>query len=210
MDIAVVGAGGHSKVICDMIASKGYQVRALLDDRFAEVAEQNGVWCGPVSAADGLIERFNGIKFIIAIGNNAIRKKLVARLNLPNESYVTLAHETAVISPSASIGPGTVVMAHAVVQADASIGHHAIINTAAIVEHDNRTGDYVHIAPRATLTGDVRIGEGAMLGAGATVIPGMSVGEWAVVGAGATVISPIPAYCTAVGTPAKVIAKAPA
>ena len=44
-----------------------------------------------------------------------------------------------------------------------------------------------------------------MLGTGAKVIQGIHIGENTMIGAGAVVISNIPANCTAVGVPAKVI-----
>jgi acetyltransferase EpsM len=206
VDIAVIGAGGHGKVVRDIICSKKeYSLRAILDDKYAELKVEEDIFLGPISALQNIVAKYEGLKIVIAIGSNEVRKKLVSRLGLTSDYYISLVHETAVISPSAIIRHGTVIMANAVIQADVSIGIHAIINTAAIVEHDNCIGDYVHLAPRATLCGNVNAEEGTFIGAGATVIPGLCIGEWSVIGAGAAVISTIPSYSTAVGNPAKVI-----
>ncbi|MEX2461027.1 MAG: acetyltransferase [Paenibacillaceae bacterium] len=205
MELAVIGEGGHSKVIMELIRSKeNYKVKAILDDKYTELTLSDDVYLGPISAAQQLLRQMNSLKFIVAIGNNKIRKSIVIKLGLPNHHYISLIHETAVISSSASIGQGTMIMAHTIINADAYIGNHTIINTGAIIEHDNSIGDYVHVAPRATLTGTVSVKEGTMIGAGATIIPGKSIGEWTMIGAGATVISDIPANSTAVGTPAKI------
>lgn len=182
-------------------------IKAILDDKYTELNVDNGVYKGPISAAPSLLSQHGNMKFVIAIGNNEIRKDVVAKLAVPIEGYLTLIHKTAVVSPSACIGQGTVVMANTVINADAAIGSHVIVNTGAIVEHDSMIADYVHLAPHATITGSVRVKEGTMIGAGATVIPGICIGEWTVVGAGATVIHDIPSYCTVVGTPAKTIMK---
>ena len=96
-------------------------------------------------------------------------------------------------------------MAGSVIQTDARIGSHAIINTSASIDHDCVVGSYAHIAPGAVLTGIITVENGSFIGAGTVVIPGKRIGEWATVGAGATVVRDIPKYCTAVGTPAKVI-----
>lgn len=207
MDVAVIGAGGHSKVIQDMIhfVSNSCEVRAILDDKYDELSLVQGVYHGPIASANYLLSAIDGLKFVIAIGNNRIRKQMTEKLGLPDDSYVSLIHPAAVVSPGARVGGGSVVMPNAVINADTVIGRHAIINTGAIVEHDNAIGDYVHVAPHATLTGSVRAEEGCMIGAGATVIPGMAIGEWAIVGAGATVIRNVPPNSTAVGTPAIVI-----
>lgn len=206
VEVALIGDGGHSKVIRDLVQElPGCKVVALLDDKYERMALTGGVYRGPLKAVPQLIERYPDMKFAAAVGSNGVRKSIVARLGLPSERYLTLIHPTAVVSRSACIGPGTVVMAHAAVQADAKVGCHVIINTGAVVEHDTQLGDYVHAAPRATLTGSVQAGEGAMLGAAAVVIPGVSIGEWAVIGAGAAVIHPVPAYSTAVGVPARIV-----
>ncbi|NQX66782.1 acetyltransferase [Paenibacillus alba] len=208
MDLALIGEGGHSKVIKDLIGSKqGYTVRAILDDKYEQLQLVGDVYRGPISSAHDLADQISSLKFVIGIGSNQIRKTIADRLGLTSESYVTLIHDSAIVSGSASIGVGSVIMAYTIVNADVIIGDHAIINSGAIVEHDSYVGDYVHIAPKALLTGAVVAHEGAMIGAGATIIPGKRMGEWATVGAGATVIHDIPAYRTAVGTPARMIAK---
>ena len=132
---------------------------------------EEDTFIGPILSAEIIIDIFKEVKFIIAIGNNKIRKLIAKKLNLTNENYVTLIHPTASVSPSAKIGYGSVIMAHSVINADAQIGKHTIINTGSIIEHDNQIGDFVHISPNATLTGTVKIEEGVHIGAGATIIP---------------------------------------
>ncbi|MCI2255206.1 acetyltransferase [Domibacillus sp. PGB-M46] len=206
MDIIVLGNGGHSKVIQDTISTlKDYTLRAVLDDKYSEEAEEGGILYGPFSSLTSLLNEQT--KVVMAIGNNSVRKNLADSMPLRLNQYASIVHPTAVVSPSAAIGAGTVVMANAVINAGASMGRHCIINTGAIIEHENKLGDYVHISPGAVLTGNVLVEEGAHVGASAAVIPGMDIGSWSVVGAGSTVITPIPSYCTAVGTPARVIEK---
>ncbi|TVY05651.1 acetyltransferase [Paenibacillus cremeus] len=207
MELVIIGAGGHSKVIQDMIhcVSDLCEIRAILDDKYDVLSSVHGIYEGPIASANYLHSVNSNLKFVIAIGNNRIRRLLAKKLGLPDDAYISLIHPTAVVSPSARIGSGTVVMPNAVINADAIIGRHAIINTGAIVEHDNAIGDYVHVAPHATLTGSVTAEEGSMIGAGATVIPGRTIGEWAIIGAGASVINNISPQSTAVGTPAVII-----
>ncbi|SFI29279.1 MULTISPECIES: acetyltransferase [unclassified Bacillus (in: firmicutes)] len=206
MKIVMIGQGGHSKVIQDIILSnKEYEIVGYLDDRYEDITRVDNIYFGPISTAYEMINDVNQIKFVIAIGNNKVRKKIAEKLSLSDNFYATLIHKTAVISPNAKIGNGTVVMPHAVINADTRIGNHSIINTGSIVEHDNILGDFVHISPHATLTGSIIIEEGTHIGAAATLIPSVKIGEWSVIGAGAVVINDIPPNCTAVGIPAKVI-----
>lgn len=205
MELGVIGEGGHSKVIMDIVRCQNDEVKAILDDKYEElVCYDDGIYRGPVASAPQLLEENEHLKFIVAIGNNSVRKTIVTSLDFTNESFVSLIHPSAIISPSAKIGRGTVVMAQCTINADAVIGNHTIINTGAIVEHDSQVSDYAHVAPHATLTGAVTVREGTMIGAGAAVIPGKRIGEWSVIGAGSTVVSNIPSFSTAVGSPARV------
>lgn len=204
MRIIILGDGGHSRVIQEIIYStSGNEVVAILDDKYDQGFQQKGIIHAPISFLTKLLRK--DTKVVVAIGGNNIRKKIVDGLNLLPENYLSIIHPTAIVSRSAKVGYGTVVMPNAVINADAEVGMHCIVNTGAIVEHDNKVSNYTHLSPNATLTGNVSTGEGVHVGAAATIIPGMHLGSWAVIGAGSTVIEHIPAYSKAVGCPTRII-----
>ncbi|MGM7721164.1 acetyltransferase [Metabacillus sp. Hm71] len=206
MNIVIIGHGGHSKIIIDMLNFNNcHKIIAFLDYKYKDIVSNDDIFYGPISAYQFLISQYEDIKFIVAIGNNQIRKHIVESLNLKAFDYITIIHPSAIVSPSVKIGKGTVIMANAVVNADSEIGNHVIINTGSIIEHDNKVYDFSHVSPNATLTGNVNIGKGVHIGAGATLIPNVHVGSWSVIGAGAVVINEIPENSTAVGVPAKLI-----
>ncbi|WP_226655124.1 acetyltransferase [Pseudalkalibacillus hwajinpoensis] len=205
MDVIVIGNGGHSKVIQDMIRSLNFKIIAVLDGKFIEHTIESGVNYAPIELINEYLNP--DVRVVIAIGDNASRKKVSDQLSLHPEQYLTVTHPSSVVSSTACIGAGTVVMPNAVINANAIIGDQCIINTGAIIEHENKVNNYSHVSPNATLTGNVSTGEGVHIGASVTVIPGISIGNWSVVGAGATVIEDIPAFSTAVGCPAKIIRK---
>ncbi len=208
MQIAIIGTGGHSKVIQDIILLYGdYQIVGFLDDKYREDSLKGNIFLGPVISAWKMIDLFKDIKFIIAIGNNKVRKQIFDKLGLSISYFVTVIHKSAIVSPSAHIGCGTVIMANSVINADTHIGNHVIINTSSVIEHDNNIGNFVHVSPNATLTGAVQIEDGAHIGAASSIIPNMKIGAWSVIGAGATVINDIPPYSMAAGVPAKLMKK---
>jgi acetyltransferase EpsM len=205
MKIAIIGQGGHSKVVRDIIRAMGEaEIVGCLDDKFNTEFYHEQVFYGPVVSARRIAEDYPEVRFFVAIGNNRVRKQIVERIGISSDCYATLIHPTAQISTESLLGPGSVVMPCAVINTDVHIGAHAIINTCAVVEHDSMVENFAHVSPNATLTGNVTVREGAQVGASATIIPGMEIGEWAMVGAGATVIHPIPPNSTAVGVPAVV------
>jgi len=193
--INLFGASGHAKVIMDIIKAQGNKVGCLYDDN-PHCTEIHGI---PVYKSEGM--DING-PMIISIGANNARKLIAEHYPLP---YATAIHPKAIVSQSAEIGDGTVVMQGAVIQSDVHIGRHCIINTAASVDHECNIVDFVHISPPATLCGNVCIGEGSWIGAGATVIPGIKIGKWCTIGAGSVVLNDIPDGTTAVGNPAKIL-----
>lgn len=187
------GASGHGKVIKDILESQKIEVNAFVDDnpKLSQYCDK------PVyHQSDGLSP------MIISIGENQTRKKIVEKLSCP---FGKAIHPSAIVSPSAVIGEGTVVMPGAIINADAVIGKHCIINTGASVDHECVIGDYCHIAPHVTLCGQVHVGEGTLIGVGASVIPCVKIGEWCTIGAGAAVVEDVPDNSTAVGVPAKVV-----
>jgi sugar O-acyltransferase (sialic acid O-acetyltransferase NeuD family) len=195
------GAGGHSKVITDILNSLGIEVIGMFDDnppdaKFKEMEVRDGIRL----LGEGFPEL--DAPLIISVGSNARRAELAG---LIDATYGTAIHGTAIISAKAKIGVGTVVLQGAIIQAGAEIGAHVLVNTAASIDHDNVIGDYAHVSPHATLCGHVSVGEGTHIGAGAVVIPSIRIGRWCTVGAGAVVIRDVPDFATVVGNPAKVI-----
>lgn len=188
--VVIFGAGGHAKVIADIVTACGDKIEAFLIDN----ASNTGV---VGSVAD--YEKFLDCEFVIGIGNASIRE----RLSMLPVKWYTAIHPTAVISSSAVIGEGTVIMPNAVVNAGALIGKHCIINTGSVVEHDNSIEDFVHISVGAKLGGSVHIGKSTWVGIGATVSNSINVCADCMIGAGAVVVKNIDKKGTYVGVPAK-------
>lgn len=191
------GASGHAKVVLDILFSNDLKVVSILDDnpKFIELSNT------PVIQTKQF--KFSPEQeFIISIGDNSIRKKIVESNKW---KYYTAVHSDATVSDFASIDLGTVVMPQAVINSEAKIGKHCIVNSRSVVEHDCVLADYVHVSPNASLAGNVTIGEGTQIGIGASVIQGITIGKWATIGAGAVIIKDVPDYAVVVGNPGKII-----
>lgn len=142
---------------------------------------------------------------IVATGDNRLRQIRLQILEEYGVSIATIIHPSAIISPSASVGNGSTILANAVIHTFAQIGKGCIINTGAIVEHDCVVKDFVNISPNTAMAGHCRVESRAFLGIGSTLSPSVTIGEDAVIGAGAVVITDIPEHATAVGVPARII-----
>lgn len=195
----IYGASGHAKVIIDIVHLNNEEKIDLIIDDNPQILEIMGYRVEHQPDKSIFRERPS----LIGIGNNKIRKKIAGEIEGKIQQFIS--HNAAVVSPSAQIGKGTVIMANAAINAEAIIGEHCIVNTGAVVEHEVILEDFVHISPNATIAGNVKIGEGTHIGIGAAVIPGINIGKWTVIGAGAVIIDDIPDYAVVVGNPGKII-----
>jgi sugar O-acyltransferase (sialic acid O-acetyltransferase NeuD family) len=197
--IWLIGAGGHAKVVIATLESAGLAIAGVFDGNPAKVGTSilgRRVNQMPERTWWAASQRLA----LLAIGANEQRAALAPLL--PTR-WSTAVHPTAIVHPTVTIGPGTLVCAGVIIQPDVRIGAHAIVNTGAIVEHDCQVGDYCHLAPRSCCAGAVTIGNGVFLGAGAVVIPEQKIGDGSIVGAGAVVIRPIPPHTVVAGVPAR-------
>ena len=200
--ILLYGAGGHGKVVADMIETGGkYTIAGFVDDH------RNGNFYGyPIlGTGDDLSSILaKGVKTaIVSIGDAAARMDAERRLRIAGFLIATIIHPSAQIARTAILGEGTVVMPHAVVGPDTHVAAGCIINTAATVDHDCNLEEGAHIAPGAHLAGGVTVGRESHIGIGCSVKEGISIGKRVMVGAGSVVVESLPSDCIAYGVPAK-------
>ena len=197
--LIIIGAGGHGRVVADIARLNGYNDIRFLDD--SDISVSGGYHV--VGKVDEYVKYTDNSDFIVAIGNNKVRRNILETVQKNGANIVTLIHPAAVIAENVNIGKGSVVMSGAVVNCGTVIGVGVIINTCSSVDHDCIVEDYVHISVGSHLAGTVKIGECTMIGAGATVINNISICENCVIGAGAVVVKNIKEKGTYVGVPAK-------
>ena len=197
-DLIIIGGSGHAEVLADIALKNGYTIAGFLDDNEKTTEVLGFKVLGKVSDC---LKYKNDCKFVIGIGNNAIRQRIAEEYSELN--FVTLIHPTASIGLNATIAEGTVVMPMAVINACATIGKQTIINSGAVIEHDCLVGDYCLIAPHATLCGVVKISNNVHIGAGSVVNQTLSVCDNVIVGSGSVITKNITEPGTYVGIPAK-------
>lgn len=195
-DIVIIGGGGHAKVVLDSLLSEQQKIAGIFDE-----TKSGSLFETPFINAIAF-EQLKDVNIIIAIGDNAARKRVSATIK---HTFAKTIHTSSIVARKVVIDEGAMILHGTILQPFVSIGKHVIANTGCRIDHDCIIGDYVHVAPGAVLCGNVHIGEGALIGAGSVIIPGVHIGKWAIIGAGSVVTKNIPDYAVAVGNPAKVI-----
>jgi UDP-perosamine 4-acetyltransferase len=206
--VLIAGAGGHAKVVVDVLRMTGWYPAGFLDRQGASSPSFDL----PVLGSDDDAARLyaGGLRYAFAaIGQNGLRGLSFERLRAVGYELPTIIHPAAVVSSEAHLGMGVLVMPCAIINAGAIVGSYAIINSGAIVEHDCRVGRASHIAPRAVLGGSCIIGDEVLFGIGAVARPQTRIGSHATVGAGSTVVSDVGSGETVVGNPARKTTRRP-
>ena len=200
--VVIIGAGGHAKVIADIIEKSGDEIVGFLDDnkKIGTTIINDYKVIGDLNNRFAMAVTKENLEFIIAIGDNKKREEIS---HSPNLKFYTAIHPSAQIGLDVEIQEGTVIMANACINSSAKIGKHCIINTGAIIEHDNIIEDFVHISPNVALGGTVKIGKSTHVGIGSTIKNNITICENCKIGAGAVVVKDIEKEGTYIGVPAK-------
>ena len=210
MNIVVLGAGGHGIVVVELVLTQTdrFSLIGVLDSS-KPVGTSVGASrvCGTESDLPSLITDKHVQGIVVAIGDNAVRQRVVERLraNHPSLAFPSVISTQAVVARGAVIRDACVVCHGAVIGAEAVLAEGCLVNTRASLDHNGRMEPFASLAPGVVTGGNVVIGSGAALCIGVVMVHGVSVGDGTVVGAGATVIRSLPAGVVAYGTPARVV-----
>ena len=206
-DIVIVGAGGFGREIAWLIedinkVTPQWNIVGFVDDNEAVIGTKMNDY-----EVVGNIEWLNKqeLYVVIAIGDPIVKKTITTRLSHSKNHYPILIHPSVISSSLVQIGKGTMICAGSIITVNIDIGKHVIINLDCTIGHDAIIGDYTTVLPSVNISGFVKTGKCVNIGTGSAVIQGVSIGEHTIIGAGAVVVKDLPANCTAVGAPARVI-----
>jgi UDP-N-acetylbacillosamine N-acetyltransferase len=195
--ISLIGAGGHSRVVIELLRYHYYAVTGIYDDSYFEGIEETIMGVGIV----GKLADASG-PMVLAMGNNAERKNFYEQ-HLDRVIQKNILHPKAYFETTTRMGFSNIVMANAYANSMATFGNNNIINTGSIVEHECKIGSHNHISIGAVVGGRVTIGDTCFIGARAVVKDQVSICDDVIVGAGGVVIKDITEPGTYVGNPVR-------
>jgi UDP-perosamine 4-acetyltransferase len=210
-DIIILGTGGHSKVVIDIIeAGDLYNIIGITDASIDETTLYRGY---PILGNDDVLLDYlkKGVTNVaIGVGgfrNNNNRKRIFNKVKLMGYNIPVLIHPSAVISNSVVLKEGSVIFSGVNINTDVTIGENNIIATGANIDHDTILRDHVLISAGVTIGGNVEIANEVLCALGSNIISGVKINEKIVVGAGAVVVNNLLENGTYIGCPAKLMKK---
>lgn len=206
--VIILGAGGHGRVVLDILLAAGQtEIVGFLDNN----ADIHGRRVdgfpvhGGIDDLGRLVAELNIEGAIIAIGDNGTRRGLARRLQQAGVPLISAIHPSATLALNASVGRNVVIAAGVVVCANCQIGDSVILNTGCIVDHQTMIGEGSHICPGVRIAGRVKVEPGVFVGIGATIVPSVTLGCETIIGAGSVVLDDVAPMSTVVGVPARPI-----
>ncbi len=194
--IVLYGAGGHARVVIDMIREgrRDLHIVAIVDDGDDRPQEVMGI--PVVGDADRLSEfRNRGVDMaalgIGAVTHNALRAQLFERLKDQGFRLPNLIHPRASVEPSVRMGRGNQIFAGATISSNVRLGDNVIVNSNAVISHDCHIEDHVHLTPGSLLAGGVDVGPRSVVGMGSTIYLGVEIGADVVITNGNHVLNDV-------------------
>ena len=210
-NVIIFGASGHGSVVLDCLEKEGkYNLIGFVDSYKKKGSRINGYEVlGSEFDLPYLINRFNIVGGIVAIGDNWIRKLIVDRILkiVPNFNFVNTVHPKSILGKDVLLGCGNVFMPGAIVNANCTIHDFCIINTNSSLGHDGLMESYSSLAPSVCCGGNLYLGQFSAVSLGVNIINGIEIGRHSVIGAGSLVVESFGDNIVAYGSPAKIIRK---
>lgn len=209
--LVVIGSVGNCIDIVDAVRAMNaaapkpaFELLGYLDDAAERIGQQySGLKVlGPLSLA----QTMSGVQFVCGIGSPRSfrdRESILARVGGGRDRFATIVHPAAVISPSATIGHGSVILGNTTICADVRIGDHVMMLPNCAMGHDSIVEDYAIMAAGITVSGNVTIGRGCYVGAGSCLREMIRIGDGALIGIGSVVIRDVSAGAVVAGSPAR-------
>jgi sugar O-acyltransferase (sialic acid O-acetyltransferase NeuD family) len=193
--LLLIGGGGHCRSCVDVIREEGKWPIAGIVESDDVVKPQPCLGVNVIGFDRDLPELLKRTPYcLITVGqvkSADLRASIFQRLITLGAKFPTIISPHSYVSPSATLGQGTIIMHQALVNAQAQIGQNVIINSQALVEHDAVIGDHCHLSTGAKVNGGVQIGSGCLIGSGSIVKQGVTIADNVIIGAGSLVLSDI-------------------
>ena len=208
--IIIIGGGGHAGIAYDCIISQNkYEPIGYVDISKGTLHKHGIKYQGGIDKIGELIKASKDLYFIIGIGDNYLRYKIVKDLKdrRINCKWATVIHPSASVSSKIHIGEGSLILSGSIISFNSIIKKHVCINTGASIDHDNKFDDYSSAGPGVVTGGNVSVKKLTYLAINSSIKHNILIGSNVVVGASSFVNSNCKSNRVYYGIPAKEIRK---
>ena len=181
-NVIVIGAGGHAAELNEYIKYHNknsdletIRIVGFLDDNVLNY--NNYQFSAPLLGGISDHHIVSDCYYLIGIANLVYRRKFVERFLSEGALFLTLIHNTAFISETATIGRGSIIGPFVNIGPNVKVGNFTLINSRCSLGHDTVVGDYNFISPNVCFSGFSRVGDDNLFGINSCTIPNIKVGN---------------------------------
>jgi sugar O-acyltransferase (sialic acid O-acetyltransferase NeuD family) len=191
-------------------AGQPLDVVAILDDEPSLHGQEiYGVKvAGPLEA----VHEYGDAGVVFGIGSTRtrlLRHKIISRLGIPEDRFISVIHPQARIYPDVSIGAGSIVHPGVIINADCVLEPFSIVTFNTIVAPGCVIEKYAMVATMVLLLSGARIGRAAFIGARSCISERVHVGDGAFIGLASIITRNIPRGAHVIGNPPRVLYHVP-
>ncbi len=191
--VIVLGAGGHAKVLIEILIKRKIEVLGL-SIKSTHKPEENNY---RLFSDDEVMRKFSPeeINLVNGVGsmpNHNDRYDLSRTYAEKGYNFISISHPTSIISSEVKIFEGAQILAGTFIGSGSSIGTGTIINSQSSIDHDCEIQEYCHIAPGVTCSGHVKIGNFVHVSPGVTVINNIKIGDNSIINPGVILTDNVP------------------
>ena len=162
MNLLIIGAGGHGRVVYDIARMNGsYDRIAFLDDNMINDSTYEVI--GRPSDILNYKDEFNYA--FVAVGNAKIRSKILDEIK-NDFNIVTIIHPSASIAQSSCIDYGVYVGANAVINSNCRVEEGCIVGIGALIDHDCIISKYSYVNAGAIVRVNSHLNEYSLVSVG--------------------------------------------
>ena len=188
-NLYILGSGDHAKVIYSEVSNikkfsfKGFINKILLNEKIFKF--DKNLKLKEISKISNIKKLILNNYFIVAIGKNNLRKKIVLDLEkkYKNIKWAKVISLKSNIDKSVTVGNGSMIISGTTINIGSKIGKHSIINTNCSLDHDNLIKDYVNCSPGVVCAGNVTVLDDVFIGMNTSVKQNTTINSNTIIGA---------------------------
>jgi sugar O-acyltransferase (sialic acid O-acetyltransferase NeuD family) len=191
--VIILGAGGHAKVIMDILSQKKIKILGMAALHNSKKANYDfKTFSDEEVIANFDSEEINLVNGLGSLPNDNKRYELSKKYLDFGFKFINIIHTSSIISKNTKILDGAQIMAGVIIGPGCKIGEGTIVNSQSSIDHDCEIENYSHICPGVVCSGNVRIGSFVHISTGVSIINNINIGDNSIIYPGVTLVKDVP------------------
>ena len=206
-NLVIIGTGGFARELywhahCSVGYGTEFMFKCFIEGDVPVDKERNILLPGPFAGTVLDYDIDEDDIFAMSITDVYAKERIANLIKLKGGDFITLIHQTALVSSQATLGEGVVLSPFTFVSCNVNVGDFTTLNVYSSIGHDAVIGSYSCIMGHVDITGNVHVGTHTFWGSGSRALPHATIGSFATIGSGSVVLKKVKDNQIVFGIPA--------